>query len=153
MVSTKMQFQFQHPLFCLSLKKFNTHIPLGAQFCFIKHLKLEAKEKSNKTISSPKAQANAPKESMPSDEIFVPKDISIPEDVLDTVSVVSRTNLTCTLDTSPIQYQIKRKSVRLGRSNKTKTEKKIWMSTVTTKKKMSRSRCSGAIWRIYQWHS
>ena len=126
MVSTKMQFQFQHPLLCLSLKKFNTHIPLGAQFCFIKHIKLEAKEKSNKTISSPNAQANAPKESMPSDEIFVPKDISIPEDVLDTASVVSGTNLTCTLDISPIQYQIKRKRVSdLAEAAKQELKKKF----------------------------
>ena len=89
-------------------------------------MKLEAKEKSNKTISSPNAQANAPKESMPSDEIFVPKDISIPEDVLDTASVVSGTNLTCTLDISPIQYQIKRKRVSdLAEATKQKLKKKF----------------------------
>ena len=57
--------------------------------------------------------------------MFVPEDISISEDVLDTASARG-TNLTCTLDTSPIQYQIKRKKrVRLGRINKTKTEKKV----------------------------
>ena len=42
------------------------------------------------------AQATAPKESTPSDEMFVPEDIPISGDVLDTTSL-SGTNLTYTL--------------------------------------------------------
>ena len=103
-------------------KKFNSHIQLCAQFCF-KHSKLETKEGSIETISSPNLQATVPKESSPSDEIFVPEDISILEDVLETASV-SGTNLTCILGRSPIQYY-KKKGVRLGRINKTKTEKSL----------------------------
>ena len=90
-------------------KKFNTHIPLGDQVCF-NHLKLETKEESNKTLSSPNAQATFPKETLPSDEMFVPEDIAISEDVLDTASV-SETNLSFALGASPIQYEIKRNRV------------------------------------------
>lgn len=103
-------------------KKINAHIPLGDQVCF-NHLKLETKEESNKTLSSPNAQATFPKETLPSDEMFVPEDISVSEDVLETASV-SGTNLTCTLGRSPIQYY-KKKGVRIGRINKTKTEKSL----------------------------
>ena len=103
-------------------KKFNSHIPLCAQFCF-KHSKLETKEGSIETINSPNPQATVPKESRPSDEMFVPEDISVSEDVLETASV-SETNLTCTLGRSPIQYY-KKKGVRIGRINKTKTEKSL----------------------------
>ena len=117
-------------------KNFNTHIPLGAQFCF-KHLKLETKKESNKTISSPNAQAPVPKEGMPSDEIFVPEDIFISEDVLDTASV-SGTNLTYTLDTSPVQYQIKRKRVSdLAESTKQKLKKKFERAQEQLNKKLA----------------
>ena len=75
-----------HCFVCLA-KKFNTQIPLGAQFCF-KHLKLETKEEKNKTICSPNTQATVPKESTPSNEMLVSEDISISEDdVLDTASM------------------------------------------------------------------
>ena len=57
--------------------------------------------------------------------MFVPEDISVSEDVLDTASVRG-TNLTCTLDTSPIQYQIKRKrGSDLAESTKQKLKKKF----------------------------
>ena len=105
-------------------KKFNTHIPLGDQVCF-NHLKLETKEESNKTISSPNAQATVPKETLPSDEMFVPEDISISEDVLDTASV-SETNLSFALGASPIQYEIKRNRVSdLAESVKQKLKKSL----------------------------
>ena len=69
-------------------------------------IKFETKEESNKTISSSNTQATGPKESMPSDEMFVPEVISIPH-VLDTASA-SGTNLIYRLDTSPILYQIEK---------------------------------------------
>ena len=123
-------------------KKFNTHIPLGAQFYF-KQLKLETKEESKKTISSPNAQATVPQESMPSDEMFAAEDISISEDVLDTASV-GGTNLTCKLDTSPIQYQIKRKRVSdLAESTKQKLKKKFERAQEQLKRKFAEAIAPG----------
>ena len=105
-------------------KKINAHIPLGDQVCF-NHLKLETKEESNKTLSSPNAQATFPKETLPSDEMFVPEDIAISEDVLDTASV-SETNLSFALGASPIQYEIKRNRVLdLAESVKQKLKKSL----------------------------
>ena len=105
-------------------KKFNSHIPLCAQFCF-KHSKLEIKEGSIETIDSPNPQATVPKESRPSDEMFVPEDIAISEDVLDTASV-SETNLSFALGASPIQYEIKRNRVSdLAESVKQKLKKSL----------------------------
>ena len=120
-------------------KKFNTHIPLGAQFCF-KHLKLETKEESNRTISSPNAQATVPKESMPSHETFVPEDIYISEDT----AYVSGINLTCTLDTIPIQYQIKRERVSdLAKSTKQKLKKNFERAQEQLKRKFAEAVAPG----------
>ena len=105
-------------------------------------IKFETKEESNKTISSSNTQATGPKESMPSDEMFVPEVISIPH-VLDTASA-SGTNLIYRLDTSPILYQIKRKRVSdLAESTKEKLKKKFERTQEQLKRKSAKAVAPG----------